>query len=1403
MNKQTQINTSYQWHGDDIRDFLRGVIRSQLGDYFSGDHQYLLKNRLNDVFILVTPPISTMESDQAFDYYLDKAKQPGNNRRDVFDELMPKLTSKDDAQAKILFSFNLHNYHWTTCELQIQKTENNYDVTIFSHDPYGGGVIPEDVFCTLSSAVERRIKACAIGSKVGSFSKESPYSARQHCADGSSCGLISVDDTIKLIKGKEVNRPSIYPVGASELRQAYLTQLSTLGLTAAIENRLRKANTASLSDGNAKSSKQTSAKLVFINVSEDDSSSYTSSDDASSNEFSYSEQYFSSLPSGYPFKIQMDKPGSISSETSGESSSSHSEHDIEPMAVGDEDKVAYVLNIPVVANGAKNTLITKIKKILLPQAFRETDEQSLSEAKARLKINVGFNRMKSISKKKNRILQKSLSSAEDQIEEEPIKTFSFFWEPKWFDNIQKKPVSLKFVRAWYKKLKAKDSNKAKNAVRLLEEKTTADMVPYQQIRERLKNHKHTKKFVKHFQRDDNVSHIYLASFDDDFVCLRYAKTGLFSEYDRLIAEHEAKYANPPQVLTTGYLVSSLHMPIIEVAVKLDMAVRQATSQIFKNAVYYCEPNTIIYVQPGSDTVEASFISSGPSCKNEMPTLMADLIKKRSLDANKCFVFYSSNAPLVTNMPVRMQHTKKSTRKIFVGQKTKDGKVLRFNFQDLKQLINTSQSHVQARDWANKIVNCLPIPASCDYGSYKLARRDIEHILKSLIPRVFTYYNPVYTANDRLNNGDVVPEKVNNYIHHLEYVCDHYKKTLVFKQSTKDRGYLKNKELLPLRQEIDAISTIEAAMKCIGRLVNDVPVANAINDAAKSSGQAIKQVLRDTLSFDYPRMIYSMLVDLYNDLELDMLGCCDYDDLGNDMHAVLESLTDNSFIHNFNQHTIDELKEKNFIFGTNLLHLAVLSGNKAAVKWLIAKGMLINQSAEDDDEVLPIHLAIIYCANHGNDLELIKLCLSKESITSKLGNKFSPLMMAITMLDEPSPVVSELCQNGALPAKLHQDLDSLLGQVERRELRTPLLACIHYLPFNTALAIALIEQGGDVNQQGIIESKAYSKESEKQFTLPLLECITNDAIEILKYLLENGAQTSEIYDSEGRPPLIIAIHEVPSPIVFVELLLERGADLEEHDLYEFTYPIHEAISPLRSRYLAPGPNREKYEEAFMSVVRNMGCSSAADQSLFKCVLSHSTNRQLELEDGAGNTPLEVALEIKDNDMICLLLDREVNTDKLDREQIKYIRDNTSYEIYHDEEEEEKADHENMDLAEHALAAEGVDLNFRDQSGFVEAYSALCFYKVDNPIETLERLAELSDNQDAEEESSETSSSHSYIYARLHDEPDDFLYDDEEDMEVEGQDYPDAPNSPTRHKASYGSGYIDSYEMEERSSFGYSS
>lgn len=144
-------------------------------------------------------------------------------KKDVFEEVMPRLQAPENSHVRILFPYNTSQIHWLTGEILIHKSQQNqYDIEVYAHNPYGMGKIEESVFDQLRAVIEARVQNCAPHSHINFIQNpESPYGQRQAKGDVISCGVIVADDLIKRITGAPIGNV-IYPVNALELRGSQL-----------------------------------------------------------------------------------------------------------------------------------------------------------------------------------------------------------------------------------------------------------------------------------------------------------------------------------------------------------------------------------------------------------------------------------------------------------------------------------------------------------------------------------------------------------------------------------------------------------------------------------------------------------------------------------------------------------------------------------------------------------------------------------------------------------------------------------------------------------------------------------------------------------------------------------------------------------------------------------------------------------------------------------------------------------------------------------------------------------------------------------------------------------------------------------------------------------------------------
>lgn len=229
-----RIRIESLYHDGDITDYVNLYIRNKLGGYklceTSGcECCFLLKNEFTDLIsnnnyiIAITPAINSQQiASLCRNRNLQSATEQIENRKDVFDELIPLLFQTTIAYIRILFPYNISQSHWLTGEILIHKNFDDYQFEIFTHDPYGGGQMEEENFESIITAMNERIQDLAPAAIISfeNSRKISPYEARQHPSDKTSCGVIVAKDIIERVEGKSLTRnEGVYSIGAEILRE--------------------------------------------------------------------------------------------------------------------------------------------------------------------------------------------------------------------------------------------------------------------------------------------------------------------------------------------------------------------------------------------------------------------------------------------------------------------------------------------------------------------------------------------------------------------------------------------------------------------------------------------------------------------------------------------------------------------------------------------------------------------------------------------------------------------------------------------------------------------------------------------------------------------------------------------------------------------------------------------------------------------------------------------------------------------------------------------------------------------------------------------------------------------------------------------------------------------------------
>jgi len=236
MSRSQDWNISKQYDDEDINSLLTIFVRENGG--FVRESSSLLSSRFrdqsdsNDYYIVLTGAVDHAGKGTSVTHFLDKTRQPAperadrDDRRDIFDDLLPQIRGLEEAHVKIVFPFNILQHHWLAAEIRLHiynKTE--LFVECYCHDPCGGGRFHDMNFVEIRLAIEKKLSETGYLVKE-IYNKESPYSQRQADGDIDSCGVIGVDDTEKLILGQPLTIS--YDRGAILLRQKHFEVARTL-----------------------------------------------------------------------------------------------------------------------------------------------------------------------------------------------------------------------------------------------------------------------------------------------------------------------------------------------------------------------------------------------------------------------------------------------------------------------------------------------------------------------------------------------------------------------------------------------------------------------------------------------------------------------------------------------------------------------------------------------------------------------------------------------------------------------------------------------------------------------------------------------------------------------------------------------------------------------------------------------------------------------------------------------------------------------------------------------------------------------------------------------------------------------------------------------------------------------
>lgn len=431
--------------------------------------------------------------------------------------------------------------------------------------------------------------------------------------------------------------------------------------------------------------------------------------------------------------------------------------------VGSQRKPMFLINIPVAhlpqSKGYEkiNQLVTALKT----ESFGYNSQNSQKQAIKKLAVVIGVNQIKSIDQRVNRRFEKYISEM-PEIDGICCQVFGFFWNPAWTENdkwkkgkvveetLKKKKFSAKVhdKRKAFLLLKCVNPAKAKEVRHVFEGSSKGisfyirEQIPFQKIRERIKDSEATKVFARKMAEKSETSPLLFMTMDGDVAKLRTQLNGYFSTYEEIMAKTKREKGYYPSVLSLGYQLADTALPIPKFAVKCDMVVRAAMNRIIPGSVYMPEPGTAYYLSRGGQFVSnleaLSFVDGKKKGENGLESRRAitNGIEKGILDQSR--MVFEPNGALQTAMPGRMKTKAVEKYDTLTRDDFKKKEVY-------KALRGVSQVHFSPLDWAHNLTEGLPKEARAGQGGYQKVSGILSRVFNVFDPITFIYNFPTDEA----------------------------------------------------------------------------------------------------------------------------------------------------------------------------------------------------------------------------------------------------------------------------------------------------------------------------------------------------------------------------------------------------------------------------------------------------------------------------------------------------------------------------------------------------------------------------------------------------------------------------------------------------------------------------------
>ncbi|GAB5411651.1 MAG: hypothetical protein ChlgKO_07650 [Chlamydiales bacterium] len=586
--------------------------------------------------------------------------------------------------------------------------------------------------------------------------------------------------------------------------------------------------------------------------------------------------------------------------------------------------------------------------------FREEDQLLEGDLLPRAKLVLGLNKMRSLSRSRNRSLQKHLDAYDPSI---PVKKIAFFWNGIWQKKYGRQWLDCSYeeVRKFYKQLKRKGLKKAQD-FRSSVEGTKSLQIPFRELRDQIKNSPETINSAEEL-RELGARNVFLFFFDGDLQSLRSDDSqGPFSIID--------KHADEADIISTGYTVRESSNIPLELGVLADLVVREATAKIFPNGVYYPEPCTAIKIEDGKDTITENFSdgNSNYTSPKEMPILIGKILKARKLDPRWVMKFDSQGSIITTAPPRMLKQTKWDCRVNSIGQ------LKLFNKSDIKRMRRVSQTHYSSFHWPKYLLPALDVHSAVELFNVRLeTKAEVQRLTVGILSRIFKLHDPIEKALEVSKRKSLnFVESMNDILSRWHSECEMVPP--LDKPKNPDTNVQKILEKIKNSKE-----KLRDALRAVMVSSNQ---ARMVYFAANNSGNAIWELFNNNL---WHKSIANMML-----MNLSMFSNCE---LPEELKTIEKGSILDRILQNEPFNIWDYLKHNSKKISP--LHIAALTGNIDSVEKVISYGDSLLE--KDYKERVPFVYGLIYCEMNGVDVDLL-LTLLGEEIIPKDVKKY---MLAIT------------------------------------------------------------------------------------------------------------------------------------------------------------------------------------------------------------------------------------------------------------------------------------------------------------------------------------------------------------------------------------------------------------------------